>query len=573
MRLCSLLLCILSFTSSIAIAAPGTPLERGEEQRSYMQSKRNAVQRSINEASTPEQLREAASRFENLVAELDQPAMRDLANGSTFLRAERLNNLFPLATVYLRLGMKEPALKALEQSQLSSWIPAQFDKQPAFESLRNELRFAAINARARLGATIFGTPAFAPNYKEKLSVEQRIAGLSLFWQEVRQNFVYFDHVPDLAWDQVYLDYLPKVMAANTTREYYEVLMKLAPLLQDGHTNIYPPDELSSKFYSRPPIQTALIDDKVVVVSVSSTSLEKIVKTGDEIVAINGEPVKLYAQEKVAPFVSSSTLQDKIVRMYGYQLLAGDAATPVRLSVVSANGLQRDMEVQRSGYADIHKRPAFEFKLLAGGVAYIALDHFESDESVKAFENALPSIQKARALVIDVRNNGGGSTEFGHQILRHLTNQPVRGAAAYVRLDNPVMRAQYGNAVHWLRLEEGADEGVRSRQVFTGPVAILAGPRTYSAAEDFLVAFDQLQRGLIVGEASGGSSGQPLMVMLPGGGKARICVKRDTYQDGREFVGKGVMPQIEARSTLQSLRDGEDNVLAAALLALAGQEKQ
>lgn len=50
--------------------------------------------------------------------------------------------------------------------------------------------------------------------------------------------------------------------------------------------------------------------------------------------------------------------------------------------------------------------------------------------------------------------------------------------------------------------------------------------------------------------------------------ARICVKRDTYQDGREFVGKGVMPQIEARPTLQSVRTGEDPVLAAALLALA-----
>lgn len=62
------------------------------------------------------------------------------------------------------------------------------------------------------------------------------------------------------------------MAANTTREYYDVMMQLAPLLQDGHTNIYPPDELIGKFYARPPIRTMLVEDKVIVTEVGSSVL-------------------------------------------------------------------------------------------------------------------------------------------------------------------------------------------------------------------------------------------------------------------------------------------------------------
>lgn len=123
MRPHSLSLCVLICMSSIAMAAPGKPLERAGDQKAYLQGKRNAVQDSINESSTPGQLRAAAARFEGIIAELDQPAMRDLANGSTYLRAERLNNLIPLAEVYLRLGMKDQALEALEQSQRSSWLP------------------------------------------------------------------------------------------------------------------------------------------------------------------------------------------------------------------------------------------------------------------------------------------------------------------------------------------------------------------------------------------------------------------------------------------------------------------
>ncbi|MYN46299.1 hypothetical protein GTP23_14705 [Pseudoduganella sp. FT93W] len=570
MRPNSAAICALALFSSIAIAAPSTPVERGDMQRVYMQGKRNAVQDSINDASTPEQLRVAATRFESFIAELDQPGMRDLANGSTFLRAERLNNLIPLAEVYFRLGLKDKALDALEQSQLSAWIPIEFDKDPAYASLRDEPRFIAINARAQQGKRIFDVPALTTSYNETLSVAERVAGLSLFWNEARQSFAHFDHVPKLDWDKVYLEYIPKVMAATTTREYYDVMMRLAPLLEDGHTNIYPPDELS-KFFARPPIRTALVEEKVMVTQVGSPTLDQLVKVGDEILAIDGIPVRTYAQERIAPFTSSSTVQDKLVRMYNYQLLAGDASMAIRLTLAGADGKPRNVSLRRSGYSDLRKAPQFEFKMLKGEVAYISLDHFESDAGPKAFEQALPSILKAKALVIDVRNNGGGSTEFGTAVLRRLTNQPIHGSAAYVRLYDPVVRAQYGNAVEWLRLDSNDDERPRSAQIFTGPVVVLAGPQSFSAAEDFLVAFDQLKRGLIVGEASAGSSGQPLSFTLPGGGTARICVKRDMYRDGRAFVGKGVVPNIEARPSVKGVRSGDDPVLQAALMALAGDE--
>ena len=100
--------------------------------------------------------------------------------------------------------------------------------------------------------------------------------------------------------------------------------------------------------------------------------------------------------------------------------------------------------------------------------------------------------------------------------------------------------------------------------YAGPVLVLTSARTYSAAEDFVVAFDAMQRGRIVGEATGGSTGQPLLFDLPGGGKARICTKRDSYPDGREFVGVGVQPQVAVHPRAADLQAGRDTVLHAAL---------
>jgi C-terminal processing protease CtpA/Prc len=97
--------------------------------------------------------------------------------------------------------------------------------------------------------------------------------------------------------------------------------------------------------------------------------------------------------------------------------------------------------------------------------------------------------------------------------------------------------------------------------------VLTSAATYSAAEDFAVAFDVMQRGTLVGEPTGGSTGQPLHIKLPGGGSARICTKQDTYPDGRAFVGVGVQPQHLVKLTVEGVRAGRDEVLEAALASL------
>jgi carboxyl-terminal processing protease len=96
------------------------------------------------------------------------------------------------------------------------------------------------------------------------------------------------------------------------------------------------------------------------------------------------------------------------------------------------------------------------------------------------------------------------------------------------------------------------------------VIVLTSPRTFSAAEDFLVAFDQSGRGTIIGEPSGGSTGNPLNFSLPGGGTGLVCSKHDAYADGREFVGIGIKPQIAASPTVADYRAGRDTVLERAL---------
>ena len=117
-------------------------------------------------------------------------------------------------------------------------------------------------------------------------------------------------------------------------------------------------------------------------------------------------------------------------------------------------------------------------------------------------------------------------------------------------------------------EHQADEAKRRvrvalRSAFTTP---LDAEDIYEPSER-MDAFDAMGRGKIVGQPTGGSTGQPLVIRLPGGGSARICSKRDRYPDGTEFIGVGVKPDIEIAPTVADVRSGRDVVLEKALRLL------
>jgi carboxyl-terminal processing protease len=537
----------------------------------YVQDIRKEAEKISGTGASQADLSDAVTRLQGALAYLQRKDVRELGTGTSYLYTRRADVMRDLAAVYARLGERDKALSSLETTLAASWFPSAgewLQQEEAFANLRDDPRFQHIVSVQSIPERLFGKAAFATSYSDELSVEERVAGLSLFWATVRQSFVHFDHVPELDWNKVYFEYLAKIMATRSTREYYLAMMQLAPVLRDAHTNIYPPKELRRHFYARPPMATDIYDDAVLIEAIYSRALSKQLHVGDEIVAIDGVPVKRFAEDRVAPMVSSSTPQDRLVRMYGYQLLQGDADTAVTLQVRNAAGIERREVVARSGYTDGIDEPEFQFRMLAHNVAYIALDDFESEAGVKAFVAALPKILKARGLVIDVRNNGGGSSAYGDTILTYLSRNPIRPIQSYQRSDSAVELAQAGATIRFTPVVDSESPFIQEHQeVFAGPVAVLIGPKTFSAAEDFVSAFQSMKRGITVGERTGGSTGEPLMFDLPGGGYARVCVKRDLSPDGEEFVGVGIKPTFEAHRGVADVRSGRDPALDLAVAKL------
>jgi carboxyl-terminal processing protease len=418
---------------------------------------------------------------------------------------------------------------------------------------------------------LWDDPTWKTAYKPTLTEDEKIAGLSRFWAEAKYNFAFFDKIPRLSWDSLYLATLPKVRAATTTLAYYQVLQEMCAQLHDGHTNINEPDA-PDNLEGRPPLRTALVEGKVVITEVRSETLRRQgLVPGVEVLAIDGVPARQYGQQRAA-WQSASTPQDRDVRTYTYTLLLGKASQPVALTLQDAKGHTFQRQVNRSGYTDAKPaaRPVLQVRQLPGNVAYVALNAFDNDSLPTLFAKAYPQLKEASALILDVRNNGGGNSGMGYEVLSYLTVQPFQTSRWMTRDYHPAFRA-WRREPRWYSTPVNSFDP-KSEAPYTKPVVVLTGPRTFSAAEDFAVAFDQLKRGKIVGEPTGGSTGQPLFFWLPGGGSARVCSKRDSYADGKEFVGVGVQPQLLVRPTVRDLRAGRDTVLEAALKELKAKPK-
>jgi C-terminal processing protease CtpA/Prc len=393
-----------------------------------------------------------------------------------------------------------------------------------------------------------------------LTNEEKIEALSKVWYEAKFNFANFDKVPYLNWDSVYKAFIPIILATKNIHETYRVLQQMNQLLRDGHSRIIEPLYYFLRENDNLPFICKYIDGKVVVVKNLSNELPySNVKEGWVVTAINHIPVQEYIRKNISPYLHFSTTQDSISRIYTYELFKGYRGSKVQVTFL--NNQQRPI-VQQFQRSDNFKLPIITFLTLPNNIGYLQINSFETDEITKTFDSLFSAITSTKALIIDVRLNGGGNSNVGYEILGCLTKQPFMTSLNVLHTYQPAQRAWGNGAIH-VQLELN-DWKPYKKLLYEKPVILLTSAATYSAAEDFTIAFKQMNRGKIFGEPTGGSTGQPLGYNLPGGGLGFICTKRDVMANGTEFVGVGIMPDFIINPTLAGIQNGKDEVLEAAL---------
>lgn len=410
-----------------------------------------------------------------------------------------------------------------------------------------------------------------------LSNEEKIYTLSRLWQEANYSFIYFDKINQNKWNNLYKDYIGQVQKTKNDYEYYRLLQKFYAYLNDGHTNVWLPKEIRDSIYyssfGEYRIFLTNIDEKAIITRVNKSKKSDI-PIGTEIISVNGIKTRKYIEDNVIPYISASTdyvRQDMAVTY----MLKGLVGTQYELGLKLPNSTIKKLNltiaksIEKDTYPSIPKKEIVELKWY-DDIAYVALNSFNDWETLTKFQEKLHELKKAKSLILDLRNNGGGNQIVGKVILHYLTNDTVFYAAkSQSRIYIPSLTAENrGMYYHDFpyrpdTLGIGDRNLLKTRRIVV-PTAILIGHRTASAAEDFLIYTQNQEHMIKIGQATFGSTGMPLILHLPGGGVARVCTKKETYPDGREFVGIGIQPDIEIRRELHDYKHNKDPALEKAI---------
>jgi hypothetical protein len=175
--------------------------------------------------------------------------------------------------------------------------------------------------------------------------------------------------------------------------------------------------------------------------------------------------------------------------------------------------------------------------LNGNIGYLAISSFYEYEPAKdALTAAFSLLSTSDALILDLRNNGGGSPETAWPI-----EWTFRSAGAPIsrRIDcrvcehDPLTEADFD----WPRY--GSER----------PLVILINKRSFSAAEAVAYGLQAEGRAIVIGDGSGG--GAHMLgggVSVSGGWVVGIPEARPLNSvTGSNWEGEGVVPDIEAQT--------------------------
>ncbi|CAL2106333.1 TSPc domain-containing protein [Tenacibaculum sp. 190524A02b] len=434
-----------------------------------------------------------------------------------------------------------------------------------------------------------------------ISRTEKIYGLSKFWNEVNFNFAYLNKIDKQKWDFDYKKLIEEVQNTKNDYEYYLLLQKFAASLKDGHTSIEFPSTISTFLINAEFGATKFvlknIEGKAIITQINQSKRKKL-PLGTEIIEVNGIPTNQYLNQFIKPYISSNTenLLDALAVSFLFHKPKGTTFN-VRFKTPKGKTFFQKLTLMPATEKAMHKRSndegVFSFKWLKNQTAYVSLNSFGDGKIYSLFLEKLPEIKKAKQLIIDLRKNLGGNSTYAHAILKHLTYDNEINTAKSLILDYNPLFEHYGEyySIKAKDTLQGSAENRKmlSRAYLTAkdsyfykipfhtiensipkqdriviPTAILTSNLTASSAEDFLVATDNQKHMIRVGEASAGTTGMPMSFILPGNGSAKICIKKEIYSDGREFVGYGIQPNIKVKTTHKDYIENKDSVLLEAI---------
>lgn len=234
-----------------------------------------------------------------------------------------------------------------------------------------------------------------------------------------------------------------------------------------------------------------------------------------------------------------------------ELLSGPSGSSVNVTVRTADGASKEYSLVRTEV----QTPYVAYSMLDEDIAYIVIQKFHGD-CAQEFSDALKAIteeENAKGVVIDLRNNLGGSVSDATAMLDELLPEGV--------------------LVYSINKEGDRKDWTSAASYNDIPITLLVNENSASASEIFAGAIQDYQRGQVIGTQTYGKGVTQITVDMPySGGGVKLTNAVYYTPNGRDINGVGLTPDqvVDLPDGVTTPTLETDTQLQAAMQTLQGE---
>ncbi len=200
--------------------------------------------------------------------------------------------------------------------------------------------------------------------------------------------------------------------------------------------------------------------------------------------------------------------------------------------------------------DYSTASSMKYKVLEDNVGYIYYASFSNDVSNSGLNQILSRMSICNGIILDVRDNGGGSLVNVDRIASRFFNE--RTLVGYIshkvgagHNDFSDLYPKYIDSSNSLRYQKS--------------LIILTNRGCYSATNEFVSTMKHAHNVTIIGDKTGGGSGFPFSSELPNGWSVRFSTS-PTFNSDKQHIEFGVEPDIKLSMKYEDVLYGKDTYI-------------
>ena len=390
-------------------------------------------------------------------------------------------------------------------------------------------------------------------------------------------------------DDIHKTLIERIDQASTTADFVEILQRFVACLKDGHSWLTVPDDSADSPQKQWPFRVREVEEGI---AVSEADANSGINVGDLLLEVDAVPVQQLIDARM---LRTSASSDAGRRYNAIKNLIRTPKGELACKFQHPDGAIFDVTVQtKTPTAQKNDEATIEHRFIDDKIGYVRVASMRQDYGIwseggktpEALQRALDAkktgireafenLKDSKAIILDLRDNGGGSDALGHYLAQFLVDPDK--FPNYYCLQTQVSEdlRRLPDFQHLKNIPEGTTIApapiaiMREKDIraYKGKLVVLINEGCFSATDNFISYLANCRpEARFVGRPNHGGSGAPRKIVTLKNSKVALtfCVMRVWDVNNHMIEGNPIHPHIPVKWTRNDLIKKADPDLTAAI---------